>query len=123
MRKIDVLRDTVNRLQREIDAVPVAPVAPGGALARPVIVPVDGAVVSAISEAPKAVFRDDAPGDPLAAYVSCLKSLCETSGGTWVDDDPNRPAGCHFKTNVEAAGYGLFAWSCIPGGLLKSVLS
>lgn len=70
----------------------------------------------------KEVYRDDEVGDPLSAYYACVKSLCNTTGGKWVDDDPNRLAGCYFPTKVQAAGYAALVWSCLPGGFLKWVL-
>jgi hypothetical protein len=81
---------------------------------------VDKLFAAALSD-PKIAYRDDA-GDPLAAYVACVKSLCETTGGTWVDDQPDKRAGCYFPTHVQAAEYAALAWTCLPGGFLKYVL-
>jgi hypothetical protein len=86
-------------------------------------VPVDQVLVGAIDDAPRIIFQDDAPGDPVSAYYACLKSLCNTTGGTWVDDDPNRPAGCYFRTKVEATGYALTVWTCLPGGILEWIFA
>jgi hypothetical protein len=117
----DHLRGALDRARHELDSLP--PVATDQAetfKAQPgvvatIAVPIDRVVVSALAEAPKVAFRDNAP-DPVSAYMACLESLCNTCGGTWVDDDPNRAAGCYFTTNVAAAGYAVTVWSCIPGG-------
>jgi hypothetical protein len=128
MTKLDIFKDAVDRFQRKINEAPSAQVAPPvqvEKLEKPSIaVPIDDNIVSVLSEVdPIVLFMDDAPGDPLSSYVACLKSLCNTTGGEYVDDDPNKAAGCYFRTNTEAAAYALLAWSCIPGGFLKWVLS
>jgi hypothetical protein len=119
--KMDILRDALERLERAAGTDQAASVE-GSTVAR-IGVPVDQIMVEAISEVdPKVVLRDDRPGDPLAAYVACLKSLCETTGGTWIDDRPGKHAGCYFRSNPQAAGYAALAWTCLPGGFLRYVL-
>ena len=107
----------------QLDQLPVPEVTEADWIKFNVHVPVDQVIVGAIKDAPKAVFKDNAPGDPVAAYLECIKSLCNTTGGTWVDNDPDRAAGCYFKSKVGAAGYAVSAWTCLPGGLLKFVFA
>lgn len=60
--------------------------------------------------------------DPLSEYLDCLHSLCGTCGGIWNDGVDGRAAGCHFDTNAGAALYALFAWSCLPSGIVKGII-
>jgi hypothetical protein len=123
--KADILRKGLDRVQRELDLAPTDqdedPEEPRPA-AMAIAVPVDQLFLSAIEEAPRVAYQDDRPGDPISSYMACLQSLCNTCGGTWVDDQPGRFAGCYFRTRTEASVYALSAWTCLPGGFLRYVL-
>lgn len=117
--KIEILRQAVARLEEELGDTPSHNPAVSG-----VHVGVDPLFVEIIAEAnPKILFKDNASTDPIKEYVECLKSLCDTTGGTWIDDDPSKPAGCHFPGKLQAAAYAISAWTCLPQALLKTVFA
>lgn len=125
--KLDIFRDAIDRFQRELDlrgksdAVPAAEAeeSEGPSIA----VPLDPVILAALSDWAPIVARLPKGGNPVSAYVECLQSLCDTTGGRWIDDDPNRLAGCYFRTNLEAAGYAVLVWTCLPGGFLRYVFA
>jgi len=124
--KQDIFLDAIARAKEELEAAPptevTSPLQAGETETPSIIVPIDDIIANALSEVPPEALAIP-PGDPLSGYLECLKSLCNTTGGTYIDDNPDKRAGCYFRTNTEAAGYALLAWSCLPTGFLKSILS
>jgi hypothetical protein len=118
--KIEILRNAVARVQAEADVPRDSQDARLGT--HTIAVPFDRVIAKTVSELPPTVLRKDRPGDVLEAYVADLKSLCVSTGGTWVDDDPDRAVGCYFRTDVEAAGYAVLTWTCLPGRVLRFIL-
>ena len=89
---------------------------------RGVSVPVDESTYGLVEEWAVAQQRQQGT-DPIKEYIACLQSLCNTCGGTWVDDKVGQAAGCHFGTNIGAAVYAASAWSCMPTGLIKAIIA
>lgn len=125
--KAELFLSAIETTRKALESGTSSPQPQSDSTPAPVAVRVDPLLVDVIREMDQGGFvvaQDNEQGtDVIKEYLKCLQSLCSTTGGTWIDNNPDKAAGCYFGTKVGAAGYATLAWTCLPGGLIRAIFA